>query len=78
MEEKLNKEEEATLVAELTKSHGWRRWFWPWVQAERAAVVEAVAKLALDDAPKAKYSALSGELRFIEKICEEIEAAKKP
>lgn len=76
--EKLVKQDEATIMLELEKTQGWRRLFRPWLQQERIDKVEMAARLISEDAPKNKFSVLSGEMKMIDKIFEQVEAWKKP
>ncbi len=75
--EQLSPEEEGNIQREYEHLAHWRLVLRPWLEVKRSEILERQRRLVLEDAPKNKFSVLTGELRVIEELFEYFEALRK-
>lgn len=51
----------------------WENFFRTWIKQERDACVEEVTRLISEDAPKNKFSIISGRMRALEDLASEMD-----
>jgi len=72
------REHESTIINEVSAHPGIKLLFFPWLEGRKIELTEEAQKLISEDAPKNKFSILTGKMRMIDEIFEQWETWKKP